>query len=212
MPEFNEISARNIIYALADIANYYLPEPNPEFPIRFERIGEGTFHDAKISCVVRDSCLIVNIDWFTAADSQDIKYLIWHEMRHMYQQRQVSNLDNGGKLTEPRQVVQQWKHEFQNYIPNTEQTENAHFHQSIEFDAYVFSLALLALHCANSDGSVNIGLPDCIADKLINCCEQSGSNLKMPPYRKYKIEPNDPCPCGSGRKYKKCCRTKDFFI
>jgi len=22
-----------------------------------------------------------------------------------------------------------------------------------------------------------------------------------------KISPNDPCPCGSGRKYKKCCRT-----
>jgi uncharacterized protein YecA (UPF0149 family) len=23
-----------------------------------------------------------------------------------------------------------------------------------------------------------------------------------------KIKPNDPCPCGSGRKFKKCCRRK----
>jgi len=24
-----------------------------------------------------------------------------------------------------------------------------------------------------------------------------------------KIGPNDPCPCGSGKKYKKCCMQKD---
>jgi len=24
-----------------------------------------------------------------------------------------------------------------------------------------------------------------------------------------KVGPNDPCPCGSGRKYKKCCMQKD---
>ena len=24
-----------------------------------------------------------------------------------------------------------------------------------------------------------------------------------------KIYPNDPCPCGSGKKYKKCCMQKD---
>jgi preprotein translocase subunit SecA len=25
-----------------------------------------------------------------------------------------------------------------------------------------------------------------------------------------KVGPNDPCPCGSGKKYKKCCRDKDI--
>ena len=25
-----------------------------------------------------------------------------------------------------------------------------------------------------------------------------------------KVYPNDPCPCGSGKKYKKCCRDKDL--
>ncbi len=35
--------------------------------------------------------------------------------------------------------------------------------------------------------------------------------LKQQPVRKTKkVGPNDPCPCGSGKKYKKCCRDKDI--
>ena len=33
---------------------------------------------------------------------------------------------------------------------------------------------------------------------------------KQPVVKKVKIGPNDPCPCGSGLKYKKCCRDKDL--
>ena len=33
---------------------------------------------------------------------------------------------------------------------------------------------------------------------------------KQPVFKKVKIGPNDPCPCGSGLKYKKCCRDKDM--
>ena len=29
------------------------------------------------------------------------------------------------------------------------------------------------------------------------------------PVRVKKIGDNDPCPCGSGKKYKKCCKGKD---
>ena len=35
--------------------------------------------------------------------------------------------------------------------------------------------------------------------------------VKQQPVRKAKkVGPNDPCPCGSGKKYKKCCRDKDM--
>ena len=35
--------------------------------------------------------------------------------------------------------------------------------------------------------------------------------VKPQPVRKAaKVGPNDPCPCGSGKKYKKCCRDKDI--
>jgi len=32
---------------------------------------------------------------------------------------------------------------------------------------------------------------------------------KAAPVRKVKVNPNDPCPCGSGKKYKKCCGLND---
>ena len=36
------------------------------------------------------------------------------------------------------------------------------------------------------------------------------SQVKKQPVRKdQKVGPNDPCPCGSGKKYKKCCMQKD---
>ncbi len=33
---------------------------------------------------------------------------------------------------------------------------------------------------------------------------------REPVVKKDKVGPNDPCPCGSGKKYKKCCRDKDM--
>jgi hypothetical protein len=33
--------------------------------------------------------------------------------------------------------------------------------------------------------------------------------VKVPPVRSNKIGRNEPCPCGSGKKYKKCCLLKE---
>ena len=40
----------------------------------------------------------------------------------------------------------------------------------------------------------------------------SQSEVKKVPIRNKgkKVGPNDPCPCGSGKKYKNCCRQKDI--
>lgn len=35
--------------------------------------------------------------------------------------------------------------------------------------------------------------------------DDSEVNPKLPPVRVLKVGRNDPCPCGSGKKYKKCC-------
>ena len=37
-----------------------------------------------------------------------------------------------------------------------------------------------------------------------------GTVKRQPIVKKIKVGPNDPCPCGSGKKYKKCCRDKDL--
>ena len=36
-----------------------------------------------------------------------------------------------------------------------------------------------------------------------------GTVKKTPVKVKTKVGPNDPCPCGSGKKYKKCCGLKE---
>ena len=38
--------------------------------------------------------------------------------------------------------------------------------------------------------------------------EQASGSSKEPMKSEQKIGRNDPCPCGSGKKYKKCCLEK----
>jgi uncharacterized protein YecA (UPF0149 family) len=35
------------------------------------------------------------------------------------------------------------------------------------------------------------------------------ATVKVPPVRSDKVGRNEPCPCGSGKKYKKCCLLKE---
>ena len=44
-----------------------------------------------------------------------------------------------------------------------------------------------------------------LAKKKSNNNSLSFKTLKKPAVKPQKIYPNDPCPCGSGKKYKKCC-------
>ena len=50
-------------------------------------------------------------------------------------------------------------------------------------------------------------------ERVAKVTGQSGGSdepVKKEPVRKtIKIGPNDPCPCGSGKKYNKCCYLKD---
>ncbi len=48
--------------------------------------------------------------------------------------------------------------------------------------------------------------------KEIHAVGNGDSVVKKQPVRNAvkKVGPNDPCPCGSGKKYKKCCREKDI--
>ena len=50
--------------------------------------------------------------------------------------------------------------------------------------------------------------------KVATVTQEGAANDKtvkrQPVRRTVKVGPNDPCPCGSGKKYKKCCRDKDL--
>ncbi len=45
--------------------------------------------------------------------------------------------------------------------------------------------------------------------KITGTGSGSDKTVKRQPVKKVKIGANDPCPCGSGKKYKHCCRDKD---
>ena len=50
-----------------------------------------------------------------------------------------------------------------------------------------------------------------VAKETGTVSSSSDKSIKKQPVRKTsKVGPNDPCPCGSGKKYKKCCRDKDI--
>ena len=48
---------------------------------------------------------------------------------------------------------------------------------------------------------------DGISDMYIcpHCMNVTGAVQRMPYHSEVRIGRNDPCPCGSGKKYKRCC-------
>ncbi len=49
-----------------------------------------------------------------------------------------------------------------------------------------------------------------VAKEVSTSGTPDGSVKQQPVKKGKKVGPNDPCPCGSGKKYKKCCRDKDI--
>ena len=201
----------NIAKFLIEPAKHHLPNLTSAIDVKVESIGEGTFHDTQIGCVARGFTLIVNSDWFTSASNQDIKYIIWHEIRHMHQLQQIELLKEGQSCNENRSVVSRWQLEWSNYVSNTPETEAHHFRQHIEIDAYAFALAMLFIYLPNPDGSVDIGLPPVIESEVFQKSQAFVANMKRVPYYRNSINPNADCPCGSGKKYKKCCRKQGLL-
>ncbi|MEG2597224.1 MAG: SEC-C metal-binding domain-containing protein, partial [Oscillospiraceae bacterium] len=48
-----------------------------------------------------------------------------------------------------------------------------------------------------------------VAQPTIAIHGDSDTSIKKQPIHSKKIGRNDPCPCGSGKKYKKCCGLED---
>ena len=49
-----------------------------------------------------------------------------------------------------------------------------------------------------------------VAKETTTAGSQEKTVKQQPVRNSGKVGPNDPCPCGSGKKYKKCCRDKDI--
>ena len=156
--------------------------------ITYERIGEGTFFDKNIGAVNRDPAkIIVNIDWYESAKERDMKGLLRHEARHLYQRSQVRKYREGLPISEEPIKIEEWEKNFRSYIPNTPMTEVQYFMQACEYDAYVYSTFLdLVEHYKK--GTINIqitqypGIADDlereVSEKLNNMSEREMKMLK----------------------------------
>ncbi len=55
------------------------------------------------------------------------------------------------------------------------------------------------------ESATNLGFEGTSEESDIQRASKERSNKKQPIRVEKKVKPNDPCPCGSGKKYKKCC-------
>jgi SWIM/SEC-C metal-binding protein len=62
-------------------------------------------------------------------------------------------------------------------------------------------------YCTERGIQVLVGLESDEDEDLTDIARALGAPLPTPAQRRApeKVSRNDPCPCGSGRKYKKCC-------
>ena len=76
--------------------------------------------------------------------------------------------------------------------PNPIETMDENTEVSLEFDKELLYKNMVA---ADADWLFNLPQWDQIFD----------ADTKKKLYKEQKVYPNEPCPCGSGKKYKKCC-------
>ena len=208
---YTEVQAVNITKALITRAFRYLPSAKSEIEVVAEYIGSGTFFNIETGFVVKDNKMFVNLNWFNQTPAPEIIYTIWKETRHLYQKQQVAAFEKGMPVEEDLYTLEQWEKEYDSYIPKTPITEARHHAQQIQLDAHIFASALMAIHCAKADGSIDIVLPPTTADQIVESASEVYKEYVKMPIQKEKIDRNGTCPCGSGKKYKKCCMRTGFF-
>ncbi len=117
--------------------------------------------------------ITVNLDWYEAADNQDLHYILWHETRHLYQWSQIEKMHLGLPIQDDVSVVQEWEYNIHHYIYNTKDTETAHMKQEMEIDAYAFAVYMLAHYFQDAQGNIRIGLPPMIEADILDRVEKS---------------------------------------
>lgn len=209
--------ARQFMVLPAPIEVYFDDCPSQRFPT-MDNAAEGY-----------GNTLYFNKPWFTGEDrwgnqKDDIEFFVFHELRHLHQQHEISLAEHGQPLHESERTVALWKNGFQNYIRNKGgATQSANVSQEVEIDAYAYAVCLSNLLHAQDRTDLYFHAPKEAMALAMPRSEQYYSNL--PELKRYvdklkrqagqltvtKPGANAPCPCGSGKKFKKCCRGKGIY-
>ena len=179
-----------------------------------------------------------NKQWFlqrTDEHLDDLEFFIFHELRHVHQLYSIILHDNGQKYIDDDTTIELWRNGFNNYIRNTDAvTENANVVQEIEIDANAYAQCLVNLLHIDDDIELHFSLPERAAEiafqrsteyydskpelkrfldkwKTSQLSIQNTKKQNTPIRKGQKVGANDPCPCGSGNKFKRCCRGKGIY-
>ena len=195
----------------------------------FDDCPSNRFKTMKYVAEGKGNKLYFNKPWFTEQDrwqnhQDDIEFFVFHELRHLHQHYEIALMENDMKLSEKEDTVALWKNGFINYKRNEGGvTQIVNVSQEVEIDANAYALCLLNFFHINDDVALHLSVPQEameLADTRSKQYYKTKPELKryFDKYRKEmgqlvmkKPERNDPCPCGSGKKFKKCCISKGIY-
>lgn len=89
------------------------------------------------------SLIFINGDWLETANYNEILLVVFHEMRHYYQKKQIDLLSNGLCISENNKEVEIWRKEFKKYHNPFKSSQDIYVNQEIEKDAIEFSCCLI---------------------------------------------------------------------
>lgn len=200
--------------------------PSPRFPT-MNNAAEGN---------IQSICF--NKPWFlqrTTDHRDDLEFYIFHELRHVHQQYSIFLYDHSLPCNEDIVTIEKWRLGFNNYIRNIDaDSERMNVAQEVEIDANAYAVCLLNLLHIDDDNDLILSLPDEASElcsersgqyyetklelkrfldvwKSTHMNVQSSAKKNVPIRKKQKVGANDPCPCGSGKKFKRCCRGKGIY-
>ena len=211
--------ARKFLTLPEQINIYFEDCPSERFPT-FVNAAESSFPNN----------ILFNKVWFTDEDrwnnhKVDIECFVFHELRHLHQYCMCDNYIKEHKTNEDPKTIQKWAEELYNYKRNTgADSQSDNLMQEIEIDANAYAILLSNLYHLRDSTEMCFSVPqeaqniaymrlDVYWQKpeihsFFNAfqakSQKAFSTNKQVPIRVNKIGRNEPCPCGSGLKYKKC--------
>lgn len=145
------------------------------------------------------------------------EYEIFRQLRRTHQQYEVLMGQLGLKNQEKEETLEQWRQEL---------TEGEG--PELLLDAAAYAACLCNLFHVEDREPLRFRLPDALAAAVrdreetyyrtrpelysyVSMLQVSGIEFRSRTPEARKIGRNDPCPCGSGKKFKKCCMGKGIW-
>ena len=166
--------------------------------------------------------IYVNKQWAEKCLRENVaeyEFILLHELRHFHQHAVIKHYRSTGQIKQDtKEEIEKWEFEFGHYIPNCgdDASRKANANQLCERDANAYGVILVNFLNIDNSLEINLGLPDGTENDICRYKTEKPEVRQMieklntkpayqEPVRKgVKIGRNDPCPCGSGLKHKKC--------